>query len=113
MNRWLDGPPPTYQPCTPTDFVAQWSGDVNTPTITLTVGGQLAGCSNWHYSLTDSTGSDCTETTAGGPDTVTITPTCATPPSSDPVWTVHVSWTNPDGSTPDPQDVPVTGSPPQ
>jgi len=114
-NHNLNGPPPTYQPCTPTDFGAQWSGEPDAPTITLTVGPkeQLAGCSNWDYVVTDSGGETCPATLEGGPDEVTITPTCATEPSSDPAWSVQVSWTDPAGNAQGPQDVPVTGDPPQ
>ena len=111
----LNGPPPTYQPCTPTDFGAQWSGTQDNPTITLTVGPkeQLAGCSNWDYAVIDSGGESCPATVDGGPDSVTITPTCGTEPSSDPAWTVRVSWSDPAGNAQGPQDVPVTGDPPQ
>jgi len=112
-NHNLNGPPPTYQPCTPTDFAASWSGDVTTPTISLTVGGQLAGCSNWGYAVVDSAGADCPVQTSGGPDSVTITPNCGTAPSSDPVWTVKVSWRDPAGNAQVSPDVPVTGEPPQ
>jgi hypothetical protein len=109
----LNGPPPTYQPCVPSGLAATWSGTAATPTITLTVGGQLAGCSSWSYHVLDPSGAECPAPADGGPATVTLTPACGTAPSNDPAWTVRVSWTDPAGNAQAPQDVPVTGDPPQ
>jgi hypothetical protein len=108
----LPDTPPTYQPCTPASFTAQWTGTAQAPTIELKVTGQLAGCGNWAYDIHDSGDQSCSATSTGTPDDITFTPTCATAPSAG-NWKILVSWNDAAGKPQPPQDVPVGGDPPQ
>jgi len=115
-SHQLDGPPPSYQPCAPSDFAAAWGGDATTPTITLTVGGKLSGCGGWAYELHDPDDAVCPTQSSGTPDSVTLTPSCTIPPGDGNQWTLDVTWTDPAGNPqpqPSPQVVPVSGAPPQ
>jgi hypothetical protein len=115
VAQGLQGPPPGYQPCTPTGFQAAW-GQAIADGVAVTVAdtSKFAGCTNWQYTLNDSTSAACTSPKDNNdPSTqppVTIPINCGTAPDNN--WTVVVQWTDPAGNQHTSDPIPVTGTPP-
>ncbi|MGI8677299.1 MAG: hypothetical protein ACR2LX_01145 [Jatrophihabitans sp.] len=108
----LPGPPPTYQPCTPVGFTAEWGATRADGVTIATVGGDLSRCGNWRYELLRPDGAICTPANGAPkaePPAVIPIGDCGVHPVTG-VWKVSITWTRPNGM--DDNVMPVVGGKP-
>ncbi|HEY2298006.1 MAG TPA: fibronectin type III domain-containing protein [Jatrophihabitans sp.] len=105
----LAGTPPGYVPCTvsASNFAAAWdsTADPNNPTITITFGADgntnLAGCSNWSYTIIKDVSQTCGSaepdggSPASGNNQTTMQVKCETPLGL--TWQVRIDYNGPEG----------------
>ncbi|WP_375478899.1 hypothetical protein [uncultured Jatrophihabitans sp.] len=112
----LDNPPPGYQPCDPTGFVAEWQTPASDGVQVSYTGdvGQLGGCSHFDYQVfsDQDNNTPCAEVDDVDPRQPVVVQ-CSSPAPAD-GWTVHITWHNDDTGNDDqiPSDIPL-GPPPQ
>jgi hypothetical protein len=92
----LTGTPPGYQPCAPLGFQAGWGATISAG-VSVTFGGdvtQLAGCSNFTYTL-QLNGKDCGTPDANpDPPATSVIHVSGCDTSTENGWTVRVQWHN-------------------
>jgi hypothetical protein len=119
LTYHLDGPPPGYNPCAVNGFSGAW-GTTLADGISVSVdpSSQLGGCTNWSYTLVDTSTTPttpvcqvATDLAAGQAPPLTIDlSTCATPPTD--TWALQGTFTKPDGSQAQTTLVPLGAPPP-
>lgn len=112
----LSGTPPSYVPCNPAGLAAAY-GKTKADGIDVSMTSQakdIAGCSNWTYKITDSTGTtvcaaSSAAVTAAPPTNISLT-TCGTPPATG--WQLTVSWQDTTNTAQNSGALTISGTPP-
>jgi hypothetical protein len=117
----LSDDPPGYIPCTVSgaNFGAAWSGTGDQPSVDVTFtpgnNSDLRGCSNWQYTVVNTTQQGCgsgkpdNDNPNSGNNVTTVAVNCDTTIST--LWHVQIDYSGPEGQR-SPLNVQIDGTPP-